>query len=184
VRIVTTSGRLPRLSTQLLVLQLAIIVLTVGVSSVVVYRHSQSDIAKRAAAESLALAQTVATNPQVVAAVTRPDGATVIQPIAERVTRATGASFVVVANRRGIRMSHPNPKMIGKSLLHDPGENPAAVFAGRTFVGEQHGSLGPSMRAKVPIRDPQGRVVSRLKEMCRGGIHSFVGLPDFREGES
>ena len=159
MRIGTTSRRLPRLSTQLLLLQLAIIALTVGVASVVVYRHSRADITKRAGAESLAIAQTVATDARVVAALTRPDGAKIIDPIAERIRRATGASFVVVANRRGIRMSHPNPKLIGKSLLHDPGENPAAIFAGQTFVGEQRGSLGLSMRAKVPDRDSRGRVV-------------------------
>ncbi|HEY2543773.1 MAG TPA: sensor histidine kinase [Gaiellaceae bacterium] len=150
---------MPRLSTQLLLLELGIIVLTVGVSSVVVYLHSRADIAKRAGAESLAIAQTVATNRQIVTALTRPDGAKVIDPIAERIRRATGASFVVVANRRGIRMSHPNPKLIGKSLLHDPGESPSATFAGKTFVGEQPGSLGRSMRAKVPIRNSQGRVI-------------------------
>jgi two-component system CitB family sensor kinase len=159
VRIVTTSRRPLRLSTQLLLLQLAIIALTVGVSFAVLYLHSQNGIAKQAGAESLAIAQTVASNPRVVAGVTQPDGAKIIDPIAERVRRATGAAFVVVANRRGIRLSHPNPKLIGKSLLHDPGENPAATFAGKTFVGEQPGSLGRSMRAKVPIRNAQGRVV-------------------------
>ncbi len=159
MRIVTTSRRPLRLSTQLLLLQLAIIALTVGVSSAVLYLHSQNGIAKQAGAESLAIAQTVASNPRVVAGVTQPDGAKIIDPIAERVRRATGAAFVVVANRRGIRLSHPNPKLIGKSLLHDPGENPAATFAGKTFVGEQPGSLGRSMRAKVPIRNAQGRVV-------------------------
>ena len=29
--------------------------------------------------------------------------------------------------------------------------------------------------------DPQGRVVSRLREMCRGSIVSFAGCPDWRE---
>ncbi|MGH3051003.1 MAG: Spo0B domain-containing protein, partial [Gaiellaceae bacterium] len=159
MRFVTTSPRRLRLSTQLLLLQLAIIVLTVGVSTLVVYRHSQRDIQKRAGAKSLAIAQTVATEPQIVAALTKPGAAKVIDPIAERIRQATGASFVVVANRRGIRMSHPNPKLIGKSLLHDPGENPAATFAGHTFVGEQAGSLGRSMRAKAPIWNGHGRVV-------------------------
>lgn len=177
MRFVTTSRRLPRLSTQLLLLELAIILLTVGVSSVVVYMHSRSDIAKRAGAESLAIAQTVATDGQVIAAVTRPDGAKIIDPIAERIRRATGASFVVVANRRGIRMSHPNPKLIGKSLLHDPGENPRPIFAGRTFVGEQRGSLGWSMRAKVPIRNAQGRVVGLVSV----GVLEKAIATEFRE---
>ena len=159
MRIVTTSRRVPRLSTQLLLLQLAIILLTVGVGTVVLYLHSREGMAKRAGTESLAIARTVAADQRVVRALTQPDGAKIIDPIAERIRRATGASFVVVANRRGIRMSHPNRKLIGKSLLNDPGENPAPIFAGQTFVGEQPGSLGRSMRAKVPIRDAHGRVI-------------------------
>ena len=177
VRIVTTSRRVPRLSTQLLLLQLGIVLLTVGVSSVVVYLHSRSDIAKRAGAQSLAIAQTVAADQRVIAAVTRPDGAKIIDPIAERIRRATGAAFVVVANRQGIRMSHPNPKLIGTSLLHDPGENPAATFAGKTFVGEQRGSLGWSERAKVPIRNAQGRVIGLVSV----GVLEKAIASEFRE---
>jgi two-component system CitB family sensor kinase len=154
-----TSSRRPRLSTQILLLQLAIIALTVGVGSAVTYLHARDDLDKRASSESLAIARTVAADRRVAAALTRPHAAAVIDPIAERVRHATGASFIVVANRRGIRMSHPNPALIGKSLLHDPGESPASVLAGHTFVGVQTGSLGRSVRAKVPIRDARGRVV-------------------------
>ncbi len=39
----------------------------------------------------------------------------------------------------------------------------------------------PALEERWGAADPQGRVVSRLKEMCRNSIHSFVGLPDFRE---
>ena len=177
MRIGTTSGRLPRLSTQLLLLQLGIIVLTVGVSTAVLYVHARNGISKRAGEESLAIAQTVATDTRVIAALTRPDGAKVIDPIAERIRHATGASFVVVANRRGIRMAHPNPKLLGKSLLHDPGENPAAIFAGKTFVGEQRGSLGWSMRAKVPVRNAAGRVVGLVSV----GVLERAIATEFRE---
>ena len=177
MRIRTTSGRLPRLSTQLLLLQLGIIVLTVGVASTVLYLHTRNSIAERAGEESLAIAQTVATDGRVIAALTRPDGAKIIDPIAERIRQATGASFVVVANRRGIRMSHPNPKLVGKSLLHDPGESPAPVFAGKTFVGEQRGSLGWSMRAKVPIRNASGRVIGLVSV----GVLERAITTEFRE---
>jgi two-component system CitB family sensor kinase len=176
VRIVTTSRRL-RLSTQLLLLQLGIIVLTVGVATVVLYVHSRNGIAKRAGEESLAIAQTVAADTRVVAAVTQPGGAKIVDPIAERIRHATGASFIVVADRNGIRLSHPNPKLIGKSLLHDPGENPAPIFAGKTFVGEQRGSLGWSMRAKVPIRNAQGRVVGLVSV----GVLETAIAGEFRE---
>ena len=159
MRFGTSSRRLPRLSTQILVLQLAIIALPVGVAAAVTYQHARDNLDKRAGAESLAIARTVAANQRVVAAFSLRRPAAVIDPIAERIRRATGASFVVVADRQGIRLSHPNPLMIGKSLLHDPGEDPTPVLRGATFVGVQAGSLGRSVRAKVPIRDTRGRVI-------------------------
>jgi two-component system CitB family sensor kinase len=159
VRAGTSTRRLPRLSTQILLLQLAIIALTVGVAVAVLYAHERNDLQKRAGTESLAIAHSVAANQTIVRTLGEPRAWRTIDPIAERIRRATGAAFVVVADRRGIRMSHPNPKMIGKSLMNDQGESPLPVLAGRTFVGQQTGSLGPSMRAKVPIRNARGRVI-------------------------
>ena len=159
MRFGTSSRRLPRLSTQILILQVAIIALPVGVAAAVTYQHARDSLDKRAGAESLAIARTVAANQRIVAAFSLRRPAAVIDPIAERIRRATGASFVVVADRQGIRLSHPNPRMVGKSLLHDPGEDPTPVLHGATFVGVQPGSLGRSVRAKVPIRDVQGHVI-------------------------
>ncbi|MHB1492046.1 MAG: sensor histidine kinase, partial [Cellulomonas sp.] len=53
----------------------------------------------------------------------------------------------------------PNPQLIGTSLLSDPDESVKSVLAGNTFVGVQSGSLGRSMRAKVPIRATDGSIV-------------------------
>jgi two-component system, CitB family, sensor kinase len=153
---------MPPLSTQILLLMVAIIVLTVGTGLAVSVVESRHELDRRAGQQSLAIARTFASIPAVVRAFSMPQPAAIIDPIAERVRRMTGAAFVVVANRQGIRYSHPNPKKIGTSLLHDPGENPAPVFAGREFVGVQTGSLGRSVRAKVPIYAPDGRTVVGL----------------------
>jgi two-component system, CitB family, sensor kinase len=155
----TSHQRSPRLSTQVLVLQLAIIVLTVGAGFAVSFQQARHELDKRSGDLSLAIARTVASTPGIVRAFSDPNPPSIIDPIAERIRRATGATFIVVANRDGIRYSHPNPALIGTSLLHDPGEDPAPVLAGKTFVGVQPGSLGRSMRAKVPLRDPSGHVI-------------------------
>ena len=76
-----------------------------------------------------------------------PDPARDIDPIAERIRKLTGASFVVVANKRGVRYSHPNPANIGKRVSTDP----TVALAGDVYVGYQEGTLGRSLRAKVPI---------------------------------
>ena len=159
--VLAATNRLPsrKLSTQILVLQLAIIVIVVSGSFVIAFMRARHNLDRQAAQESLAIARVVASTPEITNAFNAPHPATVIDPIAERMRRSTGAAFIVIANRQGIRYSHPNPAEIGKSLLHDPGEPVTSVLAGQTQVGVQTGSLGRSMRAKVPLRDAKGRII-------------------------
>jgi two-component system CitB family sensor kinase len=146
-------GRL-RLSTQILLLQLAIIGLTVGTGLAVSIAQARRQLDKQSGKQSLAIARTVASSSEIARAFHAPDPGRIIQPIAERIRHATHASFVVVANRRGIRYSHPDPAKVGKHLSTPPG----AVLSGKEFVGVQTGSLGRSVRAKVPIYE-NGRIV-------------------------
>ena len=148
-----------RLSTQVLLLEIAIVLLTVSAGFAVSYVQASHTLDDRAGERSLGIAHAVAGTPAIVNAFADPRPATVIDPLVERIRAATGAAFIVVANRDGIRYSHPNPALIGTSLLGDPGEDPAAVLAGATFVGVQSGSLGRSVRAKVPLRDSDGNVI-------------------------
>ena len=148
-----------RLSTQITVFVLGLILMTVGIGAVVSFLQARSELDEHAGERALAVARVVATDADVVEAFSTPEPPAIIDPIAEHFRDASGAAFIVVANDRGIRFSHPNPQMIGTSLLDDPGENPQAVLSGKTFVGIQNGSLGPSMRAKTPIRDANGKVI-------------------------
>lgn len=159
--VLAATNRLPsrRLSTQILVLQLAIILLVVSCGFVVSVFRARHNLDQEAARESLAIAHVVASTPAIANAFSATHPARVIDPLAERIRRSTGAAFIVIANRQGIRYSHPDPSEIGKSLLHDPGEPVTSVLAGQTQVGVQTGSLGRSMRAKVPLRDARGRVI-------------------------
>ncbi len=147
-------GRL-RLSTQILLLQLAIIVLTLGIGVAVSVVQARSQLDRQSGRQSLAIARTVSQTPEVIAAFRKTHPERIIDPIAERIRRATGASFVVVANRHGIRYSHPDPAKVGQPISTDPSE----VLSGNEFVGVQTGSLGRSVRGKVPIRDDQGRII-------------------------
>ena len=158
--------RRPRLSTQIALLQLAIIGLIVGIALGVSIVHARNQLTAQAEQRSLVIARTVAQIPDIHRAFDEPHPERTIQPIAERVRLATGALFVVVANNSGIRYSHPNPARIGERVSTDPSE----ALAGREYVGVQTGTLGRSARAKVPIRDERRRVI---------GIVS-VGIPTSR----
>ena len=148
-----------RLSTQVVLLLLGIIVLTVAGGSVVSFAQTRASLDQRAGEKALGIARTVAEDPFIIAAMAQPDPSRAIQPAMERLRRTTGVAFIVVANRQGVRYSHPNPSLIGASLFQEPQSNPAAVLAGDTFVGVQTGSLGRSMRARVPVHNATGQVI-------------------------
>ena len=82
---------------------------------------------------------------------------TQIQLYAESVRKATGARFVVVGDHEGRRYSHPVPERIGKLMVG--GDNPRALERGEAYVSKAVGTLGPSMRGKVPIFSNSGKVM-------------------------
>ena len=135
------------LSSQLLLLQVAIVAAIVVIGATASYALVSSQIDDQYKQRALAIAYAVAATPDIVEAMTEPDPPKTIQPIAEAIRRTVGADFVVVANRDGIRYSHPNPENIGKRVSTDP----SVALAGDVFVGYQDGTLGRSLRAKVPI---------------------------------
>jgi two-component system CitB family sensor kinase len=147
--------RRPRLSTQILLLQAAIIVLTVSAGLVVSLLQARSQIDRQAGEQSLAIARTVASVPEIRDAFGTAHPERVIDPIADRILQRTKAAFIVVANRKGIRYSHPDKTKIGEQISTDP----SVALSGKEFVGVQTGTLGRSMRAKVPLYDRRGRII-------------------------
>ncbi|HEV2249664.1 MAG TPA: sensor histidine kinase [Candidatus Limnocylindria bacterium] len=137
------------MSSQLLLLQVAIVAATVVIGAFASYALVSSQIDDQYKQRALAIAYAVAATPDVVEAMNGPDPSKVIQPIAEAIRRSVGADFVVVANRDGIRYSHPNPANLGKRVSTDPNQ----TLAGDVYIGFQEGTLGRSLRAKVPVMD-------------------------------
>ena len=72
-----------------------------------------------------------------------------LQPLADLVERTAGVFYVVITDDEGVRITHPEPAQRG---LQVETAN-ATVLAGTPFLGTESGPSGPSLRAKVPIRD-------------------------------
>ncbi|MEJ6537782.1 MAG: sensor histidine kinase [Mycobacterium sp.] len=154
-----------RLVTQILLLQLAVVALTLGIAfallGVVSHRRLMAEYGTRC----LDIARVVAAAPALRADVARYNGVTMptadelargpLQNIATKVQQGTGALFVVITNDQGIRLSHPNVSELGKMVSTDP----SAALTGREEVVRQTGTLGPSMRAKVPVLEPDASQV-------------------------
>ncbi len=135
-------------------LQVALVGGIVVVGGLLSYALVSSQIDEQYKQRALTIAYAVAATPDVLDAMDDRDPARTIQPIAEAIRRSVGADFVVVANDEGIRYSHPNPERIGERVSTDP----SVALAGEVYVGVQEGTLGRSLRAKVPILDG-GRVI-------------------------
>lgn len=102
---------------------------------------------------ALQVARTVADIPQIQEAVAARDSTT-LQPLTLTIAHNTGARFVVIGDKNGIRLSHPIPERIGKPMVG--GDNPPALQHGLSYVSKAKGSLGWSMRGKTPVYDVTG----------------------------
>ena len=109
-------------------------------------RRTQLDSARD---RSVAVAQTVADAPTVREALRTERPSESIQPYAEQVRAGSGTDFVVVMGLDRTRFSHPTPSRIGEQFIGDLGAAPE----GEVFTQEYTGTLGPSMRAVVPVVD-------------------------------
>ncbi|WP_210394832.1 ATP-binding protein [Motiliproteus sediminis] len=108
---------------------------------------------------ALHVAKTIAAMPEIVAAVEHKDSDK-LQPIAKHLASTTQALFVVIGDRSGSRLAHPNPAMLGGDMSSDDDDDISPTLSqGRAQVTRAQGSLGPSMRARAPIYDRAGEQV-------------------------
>jgi two-component system CitB family sensor kinase len=143
------------LSVQLLAMQVAIVLATL-VSAGFLATHVQTEqIRSTYAGRVLTIARSLAALPAVKDAYQSDDPSATLQPLAEQVRASAGAEFVVFTDAHGIRYSHPDPAEIGHRVSTDP----SIALEGGEFVGTETGTLGRSLRAKVPVRRSDGEVV-------------------------
>ncbi|WP_328770263.1 SpoIIE family protein phosphatase [Streptomyces sp. NBC_00286] len=140
---------------QVFVLQVAIVVLLVVAAVTAVLLQVRSDSEREARNRSLAVAGSFANAPGVAAALEGPDPTAVLQPRAEAARRASDVDFIVVMTTEGIRYTHPNPEQIGKHYIGTIDRAVAGEVVRETFTG----TLGPSVRAVVPVRDADDEIV-------------------------
>src|SRR5690625_3020988 len=66
---------------------------------------------------ALRVAQSVANIPELQSAFVLENPASVIQEIVTPIQQETGAEFIVVGNKEGVRYAHPNENRIGKKMV-------------------------------------------------------------------
>ena len=146
------------LASRILALQIGIVLLVVIVGALAALLVVRTQLDRSYEGRSLAVADSVASLPTVRDAVRAGDPGRILQPLAEEIRLATGATFIVITDERGIRFTHPNPERIGEMVSTDP--EPA--LSGVPWSGTQEGTLGMSVRGKVPVVADDGTVVGMV----------------------
>ncbi|MET7293781.1 sensor histidine kinase [Streptomyces griseoloalbus] len=169
-----------RVFSQVLLMQLAIAAGVAVLATGLFLAPLGDQLDDQAMRRALAIAQTTAQQPQIAHDVRgtapSPDGP--VQRDAERIRKATGAEYVVVLDRRGVRWSHTDPRRIGGMVSTDPGE----ALAGHDVMEIDEGTLGRSARGKVPLRDDDGEIIGAVSvgiayDSVRARlIHAIPGL--------
>ncbi|MEV0778021.1 sensor histidine kinase [Streptomyces sp. NPDC050428] len=148
-----------RVFSQVLLMQLAIAAGTAVLATGLFLRPLSDQLDDQAMRRALAIAETTASEPVARSLLaSRPSVDGPVQKEAERIRRATGAEYVVIMDRRGVRWSHTDTDEIGRVVSTDP----SAAIAGKDVMEIDSGTLGRSARGKVPLRDTSGKIIGAV----------------------
>jgi len=177
---------LPRnLQVKLSLLVTGLLMLLVVLISVLFADISRSSLKEQIGRRVLEVAETVALDPDIREGIATGDRQRV-QLRAEAVRVATGAEYVVVGDRNGIRMAHPEVEKIGQPFVG--GDLGPALKEGKVYTSEAVGTLGPSLRGIVPVRGEDdsiigfvavGRLLSSIEESVwsqQKTIYAYVAI--------
>jgi sensor histidine kinase regulating citrate/malate metabolism len=144
------------IATRLFALQVVGVVVLALVAGAWQWTSARTDTERAAAARCTALATSIADNPFVLEALDTDDPSAVLEPYALDLMRDTDTDFVTVMTTDRTRLTHPDPAEIGRPFIGTI----APALAGRSFTETYSGTLGPSVRAVVPVLDDAGDVVA------------------------
>jgi len=157
-----------RLSTQVVIATVAILVVTMAAGFAVVQWNLNRQLNEQYEQRALAVAQSLASQPGLQQAVIAGDPGGigprgVVQQMAMAAKKNTKAAFVVVTNAEGIRLSHPRPQRIGTPVGY-PDREPTFTEpfrTGRIWTGIQRGTLGVEAVGKAPLFS-HGRLIGQV----------------------
>jgi two-component system CitB family sensor kinase len=163
---------------QILLLQVLVVLLLVLAALALATLDARRDTRAQARDQAVAVALSVADSPAVHEQLRSADPSRSLQPYAEQVRADTAVDFIVVMGLDRTRFTHPDPEQIGHKFVGDLGGAPQ----GRVFTQEYAGTLGPSIRSVVPVRDGNrvvalvsvGITISRIDSQLRRDLPAIL----------
>jgi sensor histidine kinase regulating citrate/malate metabolism len=143
------------LAGQAIALQVVVIAVMVMIGSALALVDARQDGDEAARQQVVSIATALADAPSTASAIESGRATEILQPVTEAVRTNTDIAFITIMSPDGTRFTHTDPRQIGGKYLGtiDP------ALRGQTFTEVYTGTLGPSIRAVVPVLDPDGHVV-------------------------
>lgn len=143
------------LAGQAITLQILVIAVIVLAGSGLALLDARRDNDAAARQQVVAIATALADSPSTAAAIESGRATEVLQPVTEAVRANTDIAFITIMSPEGTRFTHTDPNQIGGHYLGTI--EPA--LRGETYTEVYTGTLGPSIRAIVPVRNGSGEIV-------------------------
>lgn len=105
---------------------------------------------------ALIQAKEIASDPELIQEV-RIKNIPAIERLIGRLHKISDASFIVIGDEKGIRLSHPVKENIG--LPMQGGDNAGVLEQGKSYISLREGSLGYGVRGKAPVVDFDGQII-------------------------
>ena len=134
--------------------QLIFLTVLTAVVATVLFLDARDQNYSRAEQRMRSVAVTIAASPFVLEAVQTPNPTSALQPYARDIMQDASVDFITIMAPDGTRFTHPDPAEIGRTYIGSTEQ----ALGGEIWTETVAGTLGPSVRAIVPIQDEDGTV--------------------------
>ncbi|MFJ4859532.1 MULTISPECIES: SpoIIE family protein phosphatase [unclassified Streptomyces] len=165
---------------QVFALTAVIVLLLIAAAAVALLFQARYDSERDARHRSLAAAEAFAHAPGITSALLAADPTALLQPLAEDARRGSGVDFIAVMNTDGVRYTDSRPELIGRRATGDL----SRAVAGQAFTETFRGEPSDAVRAVVPVRNADGKViglvgtgieVENVSEVVEGQLPLLLG---------
>jgi len=145
-----------RLETRLIIWVTGLCVLQAVLFGGLVYQITAQSLHNHIGDKALAVATSIASSDEVVKALKNPSNLVAINQEIENLRQLTDADFIVIGDKNAHRIAHPDSNKLGKRMV---GGDSQAALRGERYISVTQGSLGESIRGKVPVYDEQQNII-------------------------
>lgn len=132
----------------------SLVAIIIGISFYFIVSHA---IERQIGERALSIAKTTSERPDIIAGFQAEHPSDALQPIATSIRESTGAEYIVIGDKNGIRFAHPVADRIGQKMVGD--DNEQALIYGKSYISEATGTLGTALRGKAPVFNENKEII-------------------------